>query len=105
MTSAVYAGVMSAVKRATVYFEPNVHRALRLKAIHALGEIGEPRALPRLQKFFAFSVLPWPPKEERYAAWESLTGYPAEARKRLLDTGLKSADGHVREICSRIGST
>jgi HEAT repeat protein len=85
------------------YFGAN--RQLRLKAIHALGEIGEPRALASLQKFFAFSLLPWPPKAEKYAAWESLKGYPTDARKPLLDTGLKSADGHVREICSRIGNT
>ena len=41
MTSAVYAGVMNAVKRATVYFEPDVHRALRLKAAAADRSISD----------------------------------------------------------------
>ena len=41
MTSARYADVMSAVKRATVYFEPDVHRALRLKAAAADRSISD----------------------------------------------------------------
>ncbi len=82
------------------YFGAN--RPLRVKVIRALGEIGDPRALAAMQKFFTSSLLPWPPREERYAAWVSLTGYPAEARKQLVANGLKSSDGHVREICSRI---
>ena len=77
-------------------------RPLRVKVISALGEIGDPRALAAMQKFFTFSFLPWPPREERYAAWQSLAGYPPEARKPLVESGLKSSDGHVREICSRM---
>jgi hypothetical protein len=41
MTSTGYSAVMSAVKRATVYFEPDVHRALRLKAAAADRSISE----------------------------------------------------------------
>lgn len=80
-------------------------RALRIRAIKSLGEIGDARALDMLerQKLFSSFFLPWPPKDERYAAWESLAGYPAEARTKLIESGLKSSDGHVREICARIG--
>lgn len=78
------------------------HRSLRLKAIRALGELGDPAALPELQHFYRDSVLPWPAKEERLAAWESLAGYPREARGELLDRGLRSRDAQIRQICERI---
>ena len=32
---------MSEVKRATVYFEPDIHRAIRLKAAHAQRSISD----------------------------------------------------------------
>jgi len=77
-------------------------RPLRLKAIRALGELAEPRALPHLQRFFRDSLLPWPSKEERRAAFESLAAYPAEARAELVEKGLGSRDPQVREICQRL---
>src|SRR5438874_1420828 len=51
-------------------------RSLRVKAIRALGELGDPSALPELQRFLRESLFPWPSKEERLVAWESLAGYP-----------------------------
>jgi len=78
------------------------HRSLRLKAIRALGELGDPNALPELQHFYRDSILPWPAKEERLAAWESLAGYPQEARGALLDRGVRSRDPQIRQICERI---
>jgi hypothetical protein len=75
---------------------------LRMRAIKALGEIGAPAALPRLQQFFSDSVLPWPPGEERRAAYESLAGYPGEVRRGLVEKGLKSRDAEVRKICRRL---
>ncbi len=78
-------------------------RSLRVKAIRALGELGEGAALPQLQRFFSDSILPWPSREERMAAWESLAGYPPESRIDLVERGLRSRDARVREICQRIG--
>jgi HEAT repeat protein len=78
------------------------HRSLRLKAIRALGELADPAALPQLQRFFSDSILPWPAKEERRAAWESLSGYPSDRRADLVQKGLRSRDSQVREICQRI---
>ena len=77
-------------------------RALRIKALRALGELGEPHALDQLQRFFSKPFLPWPSKEERMAAWESLRSYPRQARQDLVEKGLRSRDGHVKAICERL---
>jgi hypothetical protein len=75
---------------------------LRVRAIKALGEIGASDVLPRLQQFFSDSVLPWPPAEERRAAYESLAGYTPDTRLTFVQKGLKSRDPEVRKICRRI---
>jgi len=80
-------------------------RALRVKAIRALGEIGEPRVLPDLDRFFKTSLLPWPSREERYAAWESLYNYPSDARQMLVEKGLRSSDAQVRAICEKVAAS
>jgi len=77
-------------------------RSLRVKAIRALGELGDPTSLTELQRFLRDSILPWPSKEERLAAWESLSGYPQESRVELVERGSRSRDPQVREICERM---
>jgi HEAT repeat protein len=77
-------------------------RMIRLKAIRALGEIGDPRALPALGGFFGGSWLPWPAREERLAVWQSLSHYPPAARAPFVEKGLKSRDGEIRAICARL---
>lgn len=77
-------------------------RKIRIKAIRALGEIGDPRALRALDGFFRTSWFPWPAREERLAAWESLAHYPRRARGDLVELGLKSKDGEVRAICAKL---
>jgi HEAT repeat protein len=77
-------------------------RTIRIKALRALAEIGDPRALPKLESFFRSPWLPWPAREERLAAWESLALYPPEARKGIVEKGLKARDGDVRAICARL---
>jgi HEAT repeat protein len=77
-------------------------KPLRIRAIKALGELAEPSALPQLEKFFSDSILPWPAREERRAAYESLAGYPSDARAPFLARGLNSRDPHVREICRKL---
>ena len=77
-------------------------RSLRVKAIRALGELGDPSALPELQRFLRESLFPWPSKEERLAAWESLAGYPPETRLEFLERGLRSRDTQIRQVCERI---
>jgi hypothetical protein len=80
-------------------------RTLRLRALKALGDLAEPHALPRLQRFFTDSILPWPSREERRAAYESLAGYPASARAPFVARGLKSRDAYVRQVCEKIANT
>lgn len=77
-------------------------RPLRLRAIKALGELAEPAALPQMDYLFSTSFLPWPAKEERYAAFESLAGYPPEQRAALVERGLKARDPQIREICRKL---
>jgi HEAT repeat protein len=74
-------------------------RSIRVKAIRALGDLADPSALPQLQRFFSDSILPWPSKEERLAAWESLVHYPQEARGELIQKGMQSRDLRIREMC------
>ena len=77
-------------------------RALRVKTIRALGELGEPSALHGMQHLFGEAFFFWPWKEERHAAWESLAGYPKEARAPLVEKGLRSRDPNIRGICVRL---
>jgi len=77
-------------------------RAVRVRAIKALGELGDPAVLERLDPFFSDPFLPWPSKSERRAAYESLAGYPADAREPFVARGLLSRDSEIRGICGRI---
>ncbi len=77
----------------------------RLLAIKALGELGDPSALPQMRQFFSNSILPWPAREERRAAYESLAGYPAEARAEIVEQGLTSRHDEIRNICRRLSGS
>lgn len=79
-----------------------LRRPLRIKALKALGELAQPAALVRLDRFFRDPFLPWPTRDERYAAYESLQSYPPVARLPIAERGLRSRDPHIREICERI---
>jgi HEAT repeat protein len=80
-------------------------RPLRLRAIKALGELAEPAALSRMEHLFSTSILPWPNRAERYAAFESLAAYPPEARARFVARGLRARDRQIREICRRLSGS
>ena len=60
-------------------------RPVRLAALQALGRMGRPEALPRLARFFRERWVPFPSIAERRAAYESLQGYPPDARAWLVD--------------------
>jgi hypothetical protein len=64
--------------------------------------LGEPEALPALERFLGEAFFFWPSKEERHAAWESLGGYPKSARAQVVETGLQSRDPIIRGICVRL---
>ena len=74
-------------------------RSIRVKAIKALGELADPAALPRLERFFRNWLLPLVSLDERRTAYRSLQTYPAEARATLVERGLRSRDEEIRRIC------
>lgn len=78
------------------------HRSLRVKALRALGELGDPAALDRLGRFFRVTGLTLVNAEERRAAFESLAGYPWEARAPVVQRGLGARDPKIREACQRL---
>ncbi len=77
-------------------------RSLRVKALRALGELGDPAALGPLDRFFKGAWLPVLSAEERRAAYDSLAGYPLEARAPLVQRGLQARDPKVRACCERL---
>jgi HEAT repeat protein len=79
-------------------------RPLRVRALRALGELAEPSALPRLDRFFTDSFFPWPAREERRVAYETLAAYPPDARAPFVERGRKSRDPYVRDLCEKMAS-
>jgi HEAT repeat protein len=77
-------------------------RAVRLAALQALGRVGRPEVLPRLARFFRERWGPFPSNAERRAAYESLHGYPPDARAGLVMRGLRSRDQEIRATCERL---
>jgi HEAT repeat protein len=79
-------------------------RAVRLKAIRALGALGDGRALAGLARYGA--RFPWPPvaAEERRAVYRSLVAYPAEARRALVERGRRCRDREVRRLAGRLAA-
>ena len=77
------------------------NRTLRLRALEALGQLGEPSALDGI----AHMLRPWfspVSTEERRAAFASLAGYPPESRRAWFDKGRWSSDPEVRRLCREI---
>jgi HEAT repeat protein len=74
-------------------------RSIRVKALKALGDLADPAALPRLERFFRNWRVPLLSLEERRTAFRSLSAYPAGARTPLVERGTRSADQEIRRIC------
>jgi HEAT repeat protein len=77
-------------------------KALRVRAIRALGDLSQPEALPHLERFFREPFWPWSLRAERRAAYESLASYPVDARAPFVERGLRSRDAHIREVCRKM---
>ncbi len=77
-------------------------RSLRMKALKALGDLGDPAVLPRLDRYFRNPVLPLVALEERRAAFRSLPLYPPEARQAYVERGLRARDPEIRRLCERM---
>lgn len=77
-------------------------RAVRLKAIRALGALGDPRTLERLRRFSIRFALPPAAREERIAFYRSLGGYPEEARRPWIQRGLRSNVAEIRSLSASL---
>jgi hypothetical protein len=79
-------------------------RSLRLKTLRALADLADPAVLPRIGRFFGSGLFPPVAPEERRAAFKSLEGYPLEARRPLVERGLRSRDPQIRDLCQKLAS-
>src|SRR5262249_37408315 len=77
-------------------------RSLRVKALKGLGELARPAVLPKLERYFAQPLVPMVAIEERRAAYRSLALYPPEARRPLVERGLRSRDPEIRRVCEAL---
>lgn len=75
------------------------HRSLRLKALRALADLGDPAVLPRLGRFFREWPFPLVAIEERRSAYRYLGSYDPGARAPWVARGEKSRDAVIRDIC------
>jgi hypothetical protein len=74
-------------------------RSLRLKALRALADLGDPAVLPRIGRFFREWPFPLVALEERRAAYRHLHSYDAAARAPWVARGVRSRDPVIRDIC------
>jgi len=74
--------------------------------ITALGKIGNPSAVPVLEKLANCRWAIWPKSLNRMklALYQSLHGYELSQITSLLKIGLTSKDNQIRQICQNIGS-
>ena len=76
--------------------------SIRVKALKALGDLADPKALPHLVRFFRNQLLPIVSLAERRAAFRSLQTYPADARAPFVARGLRSRDAEIRRTCAAL---
>jgi HEAT repeat protein len=74
-------------------------RSLRLKALRALADLGDPAVLARLGRFFRERPFPLVALEERRSAYRLLGSYKEAARAPYVARGEKSRDAVIRDIC------
>lgn len=72
--------------------------------VRTLGEIGDPEALPVLEKIVSkgFSFFSKDLQQLKQAVFDSLEGYPVTNLAGLLDFGVKSNDKGIRVACQRV---
>ena len=81
-----------------------LQKELRVRALQALAELGDPSVLPRIGNCFRswFAVVS---AEEVQAAYETLRGYPEPARRDWVRRGQRAPDPAVREICRQLATS
>jgi HEAT repeat protein len=74
-------------------------RSIRLKALRALADLGNPAVLPRIAHFFREWPFPIVALEERRAAYRLLGSYDEAPRAPYVAHGERSRDSMIRDIC------
>ncbi len=74
-------------------------RSMRLKALRALADLGDPTVLPRLGRFFREWPFPLVAIEERRSVYRYLSSYDPGARAPWVARGERSRDAVIRDIC------
>jgi hypothetical protein len=74
-------------------------RSMRLKALRALADLGDPTVLPRLGRFFREWPFSLVAIEERRSAYRYLSSYDPGSRAPWVARGEKSRDAVIRDIC------
>jgi len=74
-------------------------RSIRLKALRALADLGNPAVLPQLGHFFRERPFPIVALEERRAAFRLLGSYDETSRAPYVTRGERSRDPMIRDIC------
>jgi len=86
----------------TILFESDY--TVNEELIRALGEIGDPRAIPDLEKLArsTFTLHPASHLRMKRTLYASLGRYPKAATRTLLQTGAQSGDEQVRQECRKL---
>jgi HEAT repeats len=93
--------VLSKIKR-VILFETDY--AENEEIIRVLGNIGDPRALPDMEKLAraTWSLYPQSLMRMKETLYSSLTRYPPEKLAGLIGIGEKLSSDSIRRICSRL---
>jgi hypothetical protein len=90
--------ILGRLKR-TIIFETDYR--VNEELIKALGEIGDPRAVPDLERMARanWSLYPRSQARMKLTLFESLGGYPRKSVAELLRIGARSSDEKIRTLC------
>ena len=94
--------VLAKLKR-VILFETDY--AENEEIVRALGNIGDPRAVPDLEKLAraSWSLYPQSLLRMKEGLYESLARYPRESVSRLIQVGEKLNSEKIRRICKQLG--
>jgi hypothetical protein len=99
-TSEVTGDILTKIKR-IIIFEEDYSKNEEI--VKALGEIGDARAVPDLEKLAkARTFYPQRRAKMQRLLFESLGRYPLESLSGLIRTGQRSVDDGIRTICKKL---
>jgi len=91
-----------ALLKSVVFFESDYK--VNEEIIRVLGEIGDPRALPELEKLARGGMTLYRASQDRMkrTIFETLERYPRTGIAGLLKIGERSGDEKIRNICRKL---